>query len=183
MYWVRRLVVVGLPLLVIIVLVIATTGGSSKSPRATSTDGPNPQQTTQTTGGGGACTPDQLSAVLSASEATYQVGQQPVFTATLSNVSQATCRLTTSPSNEEWTVTSGAAQWWTTKGCPQPDTSATRALKAGASRQVSITWDGHRLDPGCKRGEPAQPGTYHLSATIDGVNAEEVAFHFTKKTQ
>jgi hypothetical protein len=181
-YWVRRLVVVGLPLLVIIVLVIATTGGSSKPPRTTSNGAPNPQQTAQTSGGG-ACTTDQLSAVLSASESIYQVGQEPVFTATISNVSPVTCQLTTSPSNEEWTVTSGAAQWWTTKGCPQPDTSARRALKAGASRQVSITWDGHRLDPGCKRGEPAQPGTYHLSATIDGVNAEEVAFHFTKKTQ
>ena len=135
-YWVRRLIVLGLPLLLLVIIIVALSGGDSpkKSPTASS-DGSSQTQPTNQPTAGGACTPEQLSAVLSPSATTYQVGESPQFNAIITNTSQVSCELTTSPANERWTVSSGAAQWWTTKGCPQPNTSTTRTLKAGASRQ------------------------------------------------
>jgi hypothetical protein len=49
--------------------------------------------------------------------------------------------------------------------------------------QLSITWDGHALDPNCKSGDPAAAGTYVLHATLDGVKAQKVVFHFHTNTE
>jgi hypothetical protein len=180
-YWMRRIFVLGLPL-VLIVIIAVSCGGGSKSPSASSGGGPSSGSTT-TSGSNGACAPGELAAALSTSATTYQVGQRPAFTATITNTSTLPCQLTTSPSNETWKVLSGAAHWWTTAGCPKSTASSTKTLNAGASRKVSITWDGHRLEPGCTAGEAALPGTYHLKAILDGVSAQQVTFHFTKNTQ
>lgn len=182
-YWIRRLIVLGLPLLVIVIIVIAVSGGGSKSPSAGSGAPDGSASSTASSGSTGKCAPGDLTAQLSTSETTYQVGASPVFTGTIKNISAQACRLTTSPANESWKVESYPATWWTTSGCPHADTATTKTLQPNATRQVTITWDGHRLEPGCKRGETAQPGTYHLSAVLDGVTARQVTFHFTKNTQ
>jgi hypothetical protein len=181
-YWMRRVFVLGLPLILIIVIAVSCAGGGSKSPSA-STSGLSSPGSTTTSHSGGACVPADLSATLSTSPTIYPVGQSPIFVGTITNMSTASCQLTTSPSNETWTVESGPDHFWTTGGCPRSKVASAKTLAAGASRKVSITWDGHRLLPGCKPGESASPGTYHLHATLDGVAAEQVTFHFTKNTQ
>ena len=181
-YWMRRFFVLGLPLIVIAIIAVSCSGGS-KSPSAGSGGTPSSGGTTPSSSGGGACAPGDLSAVLSTSAAVYTVGQQPQFIGKITNVSALPCQLTTSPSDETWTVSSGPASWWTTGGCPRSKVSATKLLSPGASRTVTVVWDGHRLEPGCSSGGAALPGTYHLDATLDGVAAQQVTFHFTKNTQ
>jgi hypothetical protein len=121
-----------------------------------------------------------LSASISTSQQIYAPGDSPVFTGVLTNVSSAPCNLTTSPSDEIWTVTTGADRYWTTgpaSGCTPNDVATTKLLAAGASRTVSITWDGKRLLPGCTPDStPAAVGTYHLHAKLDGVTAQQVVF-------
>jgi hypothetical protein len=179
-YWIRRALVLGLPLVLIIVIAVSCSGGGSKSPSASS--GGSPSSSGGSQSAGGPCTPSDLTAALTTSATTYDAGQQPIFTGLITNTSAGACKLTVSPSDETWTVTSGADEFWTTGGCPRSKVATTKTLKAGASRQVSITWDGHRLLPGCTRGDAAEPGTYHLRAKLDGVSAQQVIFHFTKNS-
>jgi hypothetical protein len=189
-YWVRRAVVLGLPLILILVIAVSCSGGGGK-PSAGGTGGGSGPTTTPTNSASSnpntACAAGQLSATLavSAPNATYQVGQSPTFTATITNVSAATCQLTTNPATELWRVFSGAAQWFTTgpkSGCTVTNTPVTTALAAGGTHKVSMQWDGRRLGPGCTHGEQALPGTYVLHATLDGVKAQKAVFHFTKST-
>lgn len=184
-YWIRRAIVLGLPLVLIIVIAVSCSGGGSKSPGTGA--GPNTTPTTTSTAtstSGTACVPGDLSAQLavSADNGIYPVGAQPVFTATITNVSANTCEFTSAAANETWTVLTGADKFWTTAGCPTADTSSTKSLAPGASHRLSITWNGKRLDPGCKAGAPAQPGTYRVRATLDGVKAQQVIFYIHTNT-
>jgi hypothetical protein len=177
-YWLRRLLVLAIPVVLIAVGAKACSGsGSPSSP--TAGRGSTPPSSSSSSS---ACAPGELSATLATSQTVYQLGQTPVFTATLTNISSTTCILATSTANENWTVTSGAAMYWTTQGCPRPTATATKSLAPSASRQLSITWNGYRLYPGCTRGPAATPGTFHLHATLDGVRAQPVTFHFTNAT-
>jgi len=185
-YWVRRLVVLGVPLMLILIIAVSCSGGGGGKPGQGS--GANPTITpTDTTSAdpNEACVPGDLSAVLgtNAEGSIYPVGASPVFTATITNVSLSTCRFTSTTANETWTVITSPTKFWTTAGCPRTDSSFTKKLAPQDKLQLSITWDGKRLLPGCKSGDPAPAGTYHLHAKLDGVKAQQVIFHFHTNTQ
>jgi hypothetical protein len=189
-YWVRRLVVLGVPLILILVIAISCSGGGGgKKPSVGSGTGANPTvtPTTSTSSDPNApCLPSDLTATVAASAdgGIYAVGQSPTFTATIRNVSLKTCKFTSTPANEIWKVTSGAAQWWSTAApCSQTGPAKTKRLAPQESQQISFTWDGTRQDPGCDSGDPAQVGTYHLHAKLDGVKAQQVIFHFHANTE
>jgi hypothetical protein len=187
-YWVRRLVVLGVPLILILIIAFSCSGGGGGRPSAGTGAGMNPTTTptdTASTDPNAACVPGDLSAVLdtSADGSIYPVGASPVFTATITNVSLTSCKFTSAAANEKWTVWTGPTKFWTTAGCPRSDTSSTKKLAPQASMQLSITWDGKQLDPGCKAGATAEAGTYVLHATLDGVKAQQVIFHFHTNTQ
>jgi hypothetical protein len=188
-YWVRRAVVLGVPLILILIIAISCAGGGGAKPKGAGTGtGSNPTTTPTNTASAdpnAACLPADLSAELdtSAEGSIYPVGATPVFTATITNVSLNTCKFTSTSANETWTVWTGPTKFWTTAGCPQADTSATKKLAPQASTQVSITWDGKRLDPNCKSGDTAEAGTYVLHARLDGVKAKQVVFHFHTNTE
>jgi hypothetical protein len=189
-YWIRRGAVLALPLLLIIVVAVSCSGGGGK-PSARGNGGPGASTTSPTSSASAnsnaACAAGQLSATVavSAPNGVYQVGESPTFTATIQNVSAAGCQLTTNPATELWRVFSGAAQWFTTgpkSGCTVTNSPVTTALAPGQTHKVSLQWDGQRLGPGCTHGEQAAAGTYVLKATLDGVKAQPVVFHFTKNT-
>ncbi len=188
-YWVRRAIVLALPLILIIVIAVSCSGGGGKPPgRAGAGSGPTTTPTDSASSNqNAACAAGQLSATLSVSApgGIYQTGQSPTFMATITNVSAASCQLTTNPANELWRVFSGAAQWFTTQGsgCTVTNAPVTTTLAPGATHKLSVQWDGKRLGPGCTHGEQALPGTYVLRATLDGVKAQKAVFHFTKNTQ
>jgi hypothetical protein len=185
-YWIRRLVVLGLPLVLIAAIAASCSGGGSPSAGAAGGHGPtSTPASSHSPSANAACVAGELSATLTTSAPgdIYQVGQSPVFIATITNVSASPCQFTSNPANEIWTVITGADKFWTTAGCPAADTSAsTKSLAPGASQKITITWDGKRLDPGCTHGSPAQPGTYRLHARLDGVPAKQVIFHFHTNT-
>jgi hypothetical protein len=181
-YWVRRFVVLGVPLLLILIIAVSCAGGGGKkSPTAGSGSGPTSSPTqTQTSDPNAACVPGDLSATLalSAPDGIYQVGDTPTFTATITNVSASSCKFTSAPANEIWTVVTGADKFWTTAGCPNGTGSTTKSLAAGATQKLTITWAGKRELPGCTHGSAAPAGTYVLRARLDGVKAQPAVFHF-----
>lgn len=179
-YWLRRGLVLGVPLILIVIIAVSCSGGSKK-PSAGSTGGGGSPTSPSTTQSSTACAPGDLSAQISTSASVYALGAAPVFTGILTNVSAQPCLLTTSPSTENWTVTTGADKFWTTgpsAGCPRSAVSTTKALAPNASRTVTITWDGKRLEPGCTSGDAAAAGEYVLHAKLDGVAAQKVVFAF-----
>lgn len=184
-YWLRRAVLLAILAVIIIVIAEACSGGSkSPSPRASNTPKAHPHQTNSSSPPvkAAACTPSGLTLALSTDSGTYTSGQAPKLTGVFTNSTSTACKLTVSPSQEFWTVTSGTDTIWTTRGCTQSQAARTIKIAAGATKMVSIFWNGHRLDSGCTEGVAAAPGTYHLSATLDGVTGTKATFHITSAT-
>ncbi|HVT21374.1 MAG TPA: hypothetical protein VHE57_08310 [Mycobacteriales bacterium] len=184
-YWVRRLLVLGVPLIVILIIAVSCSGGGGKPAQsAGGTTASTTPTTTATSAANEACVPGDLAAELSTSApgSIYPLGAAPEFTATITNVSSTTCKFTSTTTNETWKVITGPTTFWTTAGCPRTDSSFTKKLDPQDKLQIKISWDGKQLDPGCKSGDPAPAGTYHLHAKLDGVKAQQVTFHFHANT-
>ena len=185
-YWIRRGVLLG-GLLVIILLVATTCGGgggggstnTGKKNTGTQSPSTSPSSTlTKTTVE--ACDPANLELTVSTDTTTYTVQQAPKLIGTLGNPDGPTCKLARSADEEIWTVKSGTPTVWSTDGCPT-ETQIPKSIKlpAGSTKQVTIFWNAKLRTSSCVEGDYAQPGTYTLDATIDGVPASHplAVFH------
>jgi hypothetical protein len=180
-YWRRRALLLLALIVIIIVIAVSCSGGGGGKPTAN----PNPRPTASTTPTAGPCAPTALKLTLSTDATTYAVGATPTFIGAFTNTSATTCKLTLSPANETWTVTSGPTVW-TNAHCQRSQLAHTKTIRPGGSRTVSFQWDGKTLvtTTGCTPGNQAQPGVYTLLATLDGLQASGGAvFHITRTGQ
>jgi hypothetical protein len=177
-YWIRRAVLSGVILVVIIVIAVSCSGGSTKKPPAT---GPHTSPTTSASPPAqlAACDPTALTLTLSTDSETYTSGQAPKLIGVFANTTSVGCKLTVAASNEDWTIKSGTAKVWTTQGCSTSTVAKQITIRAGATKMVSVFWNGHLLDSGCASGAVATAGTYTLNATLDGVKGKIAVFHIT----
>ena len=77
-------------------------------------------------------------------------------------------------------ITSGRDLIWTTVQCARSIPSQDLVLRSAQPTQVRITWDAKRSEPGCPRlTEWALPGTYHLHVAALGGRPQEVTFLLT----
>lgn len=178
-YWIRRAILVIALLVLVIVIAVSCSGGSSKPPAAGGRPGPQQTHTPQPSQIA-ACDPTALTLTVSTDTVTYTTGQAPKLTGVFTNPTSTTCRLARLASDEIWTIKSGTPTVWTTQGCPGPAVPAHMKIAAGATKIVSMFWNGKVQNAACKEGATAQAGTYTLHATLDGVTAAKAAvFHIT----
>jgi len=77
-------------------------------------------------------------------------------------------------------ITSGPDLIWTTVQCARAIPSEDLVLRSTQPTQVRITWNAKRSEPGCPRlTEWALPGTYHLHVAALGGRPQEVTFLLT----
>lgn len=181
-YWLRRVLLIAVLVVVIVVVAHECGGGGAAGPSAGSRSTVTPSTPTASppvTHHPQRCRAAQLALTLATDSPTYRVGQTPKFTATIRNTGTAACRLNAGPSHEVWTVTSGKDRIWSTEGCVQSHGLRLITLKRHATHLISVFWDGRRRSAGCVTGPPATPGTYVLSAVVDGLQAASVPFRLT----
>jgi hypothetical protein len=179
-YWIRRSVVLGVILIIILLLATQCGGGGGGGGGRNNGSGNTPNPTTSTSPPTSVtnCDPAVLKVTVSTDTTTYTTGQAPTLTATLANPGTTTCRLARVVSNEVWTIKSGSPTVWTTQGCSADPVPPQLKIAAGATKQIHTTWNGHLRGADCTDAAVAQPGTYRLYATIDGVKAANPAiFH------
>jgi hypothetical protein len=175
-------VLLGAVSLLIIIVAVSCSGGGGGKPNATN-DTPGPQITNSSTPAP-ACLPTSLKLALQTDQPIYAIGSSATFTGVFTNVTTAACKLTLSPANETWKVTSGTPTVWTNEACQRSQVARTKTIAPGGSRKVHILWDGKVQSSGCTAGEAAQSGTYVLRATLDGYSANSGAvFHYTPNGQ
>jgi hypothetical protein len=127
-----------------------------------------------------ACDPAALKLTLSTDTTTYTSGQAPKLIAVFSNPTSSACRLTRVAADEIWTIKSGTPTVWTTKGCSSTSTPVKHTkILAGATKTISMFWNGHVRTSSCQPGGVAAAGTYTLHATLDGVVGKTAVFHIT----
>jgi hypothetical protein len=199
-YWVRRLVVV------VLLVVLATVGwaltsrlfdggdpsaASAAEQPAGSTDadassgqGGDVQAGDATDGESAAlttpvdCVADALQVTLTANGQIFDAATQPVLTATITNVGDVPCTVDAGDANREVLITSGADRIWSSKDCATEDTASRQLLLgSGAADSVELTWDRTRTAEGCPGGLPEpRAGTYQAVTTLGTVSSVPVVF-------
>jgi hypothetical protein len=179
-YWGRRLMLIAVLLFAVALADRGCASGPTPHPRAlstTSTTVPAIRATTTTTTT--PCARSALSVTASTDAASYPAGVEPRLGVSVRNSSGQPCRFDASPGRRIWQVTSGTDVVWTTAQC-HPGGRVHYRLRPNAAIAYSTVWNQQRSVGGCgETGTQAQPGTYVLQVTVDGVTSPAAVFHLT----
>ncbi|GIG23509.1 hypothetical protein Cch01nite_42330 [Cellulomonas chitinilytica] len=185
-YWVRRFVVLGIPLLLVVLVVwlVAGRGSGADTPAAasdTTSTAPTASQTpTSTTGGILACTPDHLALTVAAAAESFPAGVNPAFTVTIANTGSEPCLVDAGEAQRQIVITSGEDRVWSNQDCVATGTETRSLLLSpgpdGADAQ-QLAWNRVRSAAGCPDGLPAPgAGTYSIAFGVAGAAAPPVVF-------
>ena len=190
----RRMVVIGVPLLLVVLVVwfvggrgsadepstaathsTAATGKSTAKATSKSTVKPTPKATTTTaavtTSSVPACA--SLDLDVSADAKTYDAGEKPKLTTTITNTGPKACLVDAGSAKATLVITSGDDEVWSSLHCASTaSASKPLLLSAGKSVSESVTWARVRSAQGCpKNPHAAKPGTYAVTYSLAGQNA------------
>ncbi|WP_019135885.1 hypothetical protein [Cellulomonas massiliensis] len=189
-YWVRRLVVLGVPLLVVAIVVAFLTRGGGAEPEA----GPTPTPPERTASAGPTPTPSQtrtgpaapvpdcadsgLAVAVEATKDSFHAGEKPSFAVTLTNTGPTACVVDSDQVSRTAVVRSGDEVVWSEDPCVgKRQGSRPLLLAPGQDDTSTFTWPRVRSAEGCPSGLPApKSGTYRLDYAVDGVAASRVVF-------
>ena len=179
-YWTRRLVLLAVLVVVVVVAAYACSGGGSGShPVRTGASGPGPTPT-PTKQPVGRCDGSALTVTASTDAESYAAGSEPRLAAVVRNVAALPCRVDSQPAARVCRIRSGSDTVWSTGDCGHSENPALRRLGPGKQVTYAVVWDRHRSVDGCASpGAEAQPGTYRLYVSVDGVRSDAAVFHLT----
>lgn len=194
-YWVRRAVVLGVPLLLVALVVWLVVGRGAADARA---DEPTPAPTGTTTapdttaddtgaeetddeaddGKPPECTPEVLALSVAATAESFPEGASPTFVLSIINTGTDPCLVDAGEAHREVVITSGVDRVWSSRDCVAAGTeSRTLLLAGGAVEEAQLGWDRVRSAQGCPADQPAPgAGTYSVAFTLAGATATPAVF-------
>lgn len=179
-YWTRRLVVLGVILLVIIVIwALVARGGGGEAPAPGTTSDPDVAETDDAdapSDGASTCGEADLELAVATEQRAHPAGVQPVLEVTVTNVSESSCVVDLAAT--QVLITSGSDRIWSSADCPADDAAEQVVLlPAGASETWTTTWQRVRSDEQCRDGLPEpRPGTYRAEVSLVGATSEPAVF-------
>jgi hypothetical protein len=172
----RRLAVLGglLAIVTVVVLLIVRPGfGETAAPEVTDETGelaPPPVLD---------CTASQITLIAETDALRYNPGEIPQLWLTVENVGGVECQVDAGALNQQYVITSGEDQIWSSKDCQKdPAVPNMITLQPGESRSTqAIPWDRTRSsETTCDEARPMQPGggaSYHLRVFLGDFQSEE----------
>jgi cytoskeletal protein RodZ len=107
---------------------------------------------------------------------TYEPGQNPQLSITLTNNGAADCTLNVGTSGQSFTIMSGSDIWWRSTDCQTEPSDMVVLLAAGqsVSSAAPLAWDRTRSSVGTcgdsdRQNAPGGGASYHLSVEIGGI--------------
>ncbi|RWZ50838.1 hypothetical protein ELQ90_08340 [Labedella phragmitis] len=143
--------------------------GVSPSPSASAQEG-DPQ-----------CTAETVAVEAHTDKSTYQVGELPQLSLSLTNTGDVACTIDVGTSQQVFTVTSGQDTYWTSTDCQVEPTNAIMLLepRKTITSNPAISWDRTRSTADTcddeRPGVPAGGASYHLSTSVAGIASAESA--------
>ncbi|MEZ3161886.1 hypothetical protein AB1K54_15330 [Microbacterium sp. BWT-B31] len=123
----------------------------------------------------GSCHNDDITVQAVTDAETYDPGQNPQLSITLTNKSSADCAINVGTATQSFTISSGDDTWWRSTDCQTTSSDMIVTLKAGqtVSSAAPLAWDRTRSSVAmCDSTERQQAGdggaTYRLTVEIGG---------------
>jgi hypothetical protein len=181
-YWVRRFVVLGIPLLLVVLVVwlVAGRGSGGDTPAAASAQTTSPEPSPSKTPGMPECTADHLELAIIAAAVSFPAGASPTFALTITNTGTEPCLVDAGEAHRALVITSGSDRIWANQDCLAAGTESRLLLLApgdeGRDTQ-QVTWNRDRSAPGCPAGLPTPgAGTYSLAFDLAGATTPPAVF-------
>ena len=180
------MVLLGLIAVIVAIVLIIVRPGSSQGDEPdtpAATNGPATTEATEpataipteaTAADGDACAGKQIIVEAVTDKSSYEAGEQPQLSVTLTNIGKNVCVLNAGTSAQVFTITSGAEVYWQSTHCQVDPIDAEVSLTPGTpvSSSVPIVWDRTRSSAetcdGPREAVPAGGASYHLGVTVDG---------------
>lgn len=201
-YWTRRLLVLGVPLLLVVVLARVLTGSADGSDGDLATQAAAKSKAVAQPGplhGPTAAVPKEKEAepapppepvlaepsgpcsdadiVATPTVTTVPGGADVPITFNLRTRESEACTWQVSPETFTVTITSGKDHIWSSRECPASIPVQDVVVRQAVDAPVAITWHARRSDETCSRfTDWARPGYYHVMAAALGGDASEVQF-------
>ena len=184
-YWVRRFVVLGIPLIVIAVIVWFVAGRDSGEPdpagQGTSTapvEEPEPSESTADGTGVADCATAGLAVAMTADATSFAPGVSATFAVSVTNTGTEACLVDAGEAQREIVITSGSDRVWSNRDCIAPGTETRTLLLAGGQTDTTpFVWNRVRSAEGCPADLPTPgAGTYSAQLTLAGASAPAAVF-------
>ncbi|UZN03954.1 hypothetical protein [Cellulomonas sp. S1-8] len=181
-FWIRRVVVLGLPLLLVVALVVWLTGRGGDAdpvagPQATAPV-PAPPPEDEDDAGVADCVPAELALAVAPGAEAFPAGVEPTFQVSVTNAGTEPCLVDTGDGQREVLVTSGDDRVWSSRDCAPVEADARTLLLAGGQSDVTqMAWPRVRSAEGCP-GELPSPGagTYAVTMSVGGATSAAAVF-------
>jgi hypothetical protein len=138
---------------------------ASVTPSPTQTSSPKPTKTQSTAPTAPLCDDQDIEVAVTTNETSYAAAQEPTFTLTVENISNAKCRRDVGPRALELRVSSGGSKIWSSDDCSPGGAVDERTLLPGNSFEQTVQWSRVISAPDCPTPqEQASAGDYQVVA-------------------
>lgn len=132
---------------------------------------------------GGPCPDANVSVVVGADKATYTLGEQPVFEATVTNAGSVPCSRDIGTGQQQLIVLTldGSKQLWSNFDCTFQPEIKNEVLQPGQQLRYKLQWAGTTSAPGCQAQRvPVAPGAYQIVAQLGAKRSAPVTFNIVR---
>lgn len=176
-YWRRRAVVLlGLvAIVVIILLIVFRPAGGTPTSTASS---PSPTATSTVTDDADACDPADIQVTAITDKGGYNQGELPLVSMSITNTGATACTINAGTDAQEYIITSGSDQIWSSRDCQTEPAPTETVLQPGIAKStVPFPWDRTRSSTTTCTGDRPQVGaggaTYHLTVRLGEIESAE----------
>ncbi|BDH55560.1 BsuPI-related putative proteinase inhibitor [Tsukamurella sp. PLM1] len=124
-----------------------------------------------------------ISVVVVADKATYAVGEQPTFEATVTNAGSVPCSRDIGTGQQQLIVLTldGSKQLWSNFDCTFQPEIKNEVMQPGQQLRYQLQWAGTTSAPGCQAQRvPVAPGAYQVVAQLGAKRSAPVTFNVVK---
>ena len=184
-YWKRRLaVVIAIIVLGLLVWWAISALTSSNTPAGTPTADPSVSASPSTSAAadpGRDCTAEDFTVATGPENANFKGDKVPTFTVTVKSTADTPCMVDPTKASKI-VVKSGTELWFDSSKCTDYAVYDAQKflLEAGASHELTATWNRGRDQAGCSAElVDADTGYYWVTATVQGVSASKLQFQLS----
>lgn len=172
-YWKRRAVVLlGLIAIVVAILLIVFRP-TGPTPTATVTSPkPSASSTPVSAADADECDPADIELTAVTDKGGYDAGEEPLISMSITNIGTEPCEISAGTDVQEYIITSGSDQIWSSRDCQADPAPTVTVLQPGTPKSTApFAWDRTRSSVDTCETAGAQVGaggaSYHLSVKLD----------------
>jgi hypothetical protein len=178
-YWRRRAVVLlGLvAVVVIILLIVFRPTGPTPTPTPTSSS-PTATNAVTDDADADACDPANVQLTAITDKAGYNQGELPLVSMSITNTGTTACSINAGTEAQEYVVTSGSEQIWSSRDCQTEPAETVTVLQPGIAKSTNpFPWDRTRSSTTTCTGDRPQVAaggaSYHLTVRLGEIESAE----------